>query len=550
MKRQMTSDTVRLFTFCFLLLVSCSNPKLDNPFDLQTTLAAPSNLLIEQTSVTSCKLTWTDNATNEHGFRIDRKKDDEAWQMGYAEVAENVTELIEENLEATSTYSYKVCGCADENSTETIEGTIHMEFPAPTNLQIVQTSVTSCKLTWEDNSIGEEGFRIDRKKDNEAWQVGYAEVGANVTDLVEENLEITSTYSYKVFGFADVISTETTEVMINMDFPAPTNLIYTFENVTWPNADVRMNWDYTMAGIDGFKVKKNGTLLDAILPAGTTEWIDYGANIGTGVSYEVAAFFQDTMSAYSNEVSFQISDDLIFVQGGSFEMGDHFNEGSTAELPVHTVTLDNFFIAEHEVTQGEYEAVVGSNPAHSYGVGDDYPVYYVSWYDAVTFCNLKSQQEGLTPCYNLTDWSCDFSANGYRLPTEAEWEYAARGGINWTDDYRYSGCHEESELGDYAWYSSNSSIQTHEVGTKLPNQLGIYDMSGNVWEWCNDWYDANYYSNSPGNNPQGAAASSYRVLRGGSWFNFEGYCRAANRSNFNPGSSNFGPGGFRILRTP
>ncbi len=122
------------------------------------------------------------------------------------------------------------------------------------------------------------------------------------------------------------------------------------------------------------------------------------------------------------------SSEIIFVQGGTFEMGDHYNEGYYDELPVHSVTLDDFFIGNYEVFQAEYEAVVGTNP--SYFIGDDLPVEQVSWYDAVTFCNLKSQQEGLTPCYNLDDWSCDFSANGYRLPTEAEWEYAARGGAN------------------------------------------------------------------------------------------------------------------------
>jgi formylglycine-generating enzyme required for sulfatase activity len=166
----------------------------------------------------------------------------------------------------------------------------------------------------------------------------------------------------------------------------------------------------------------------------------------------------------------------------------------------------------------------------------------------VTYCNLKSQQHGLTPCYNLSDWSCDFSANGYRLPTEAEWEYAARGGINWTDDYRYSGCHEESELGDYAWYYSNSSMQTHEVGTKLPNQLGIYDMSGNVYEWCNDWYDHAYYSISPASNPIGPVSSSYRVMRGGGWLNGASYSRVAYRLDYIPAYSDRSIG-FRLVRS-
>ena len=237
--------------------------------------------------------------------------------------------------------------------------------------------------------------------------------------------------------------------------------------------------------------------------------------------------------------------DLIFVEGGSFEMGDHFNEGSTNELPLHDVTLNSFYIGQYEVTQGEYEAVMGSNPAHNYGVGDDYPVYSVSWYNAVEYCNALSIQVELTPCYNLSDWSCDFSANGYRLPTEAEWEYSSRGGVNWTDNYRYSGTTDN--LGDYAWYSSNSSSQTHEVGSKLPNQLDIYDMSGNVYEWCNDRYSSNYYSSSPVDNPTGPDSGSGRVRRGGYWDGYAVGCRVANRSNYSPGYG-YHDLGFRILR--
>ncbi len=267
-------------------------------------------------------------------------------------------------------------------------------------------------------------------------------------------------------------------------------------------------------------------------------------------SYTIYAKAFDTSdnSATSDVITVtSIPGEMIFVQGGTFEMGDHYNEGQSDEIPVHSVTLDDFYIGKYEVTQTEYEAVVGNNP--SYFSGDNLPVEQVTWCDAVTFCNLKSQQEGLTPCYNLNDWSCDFSANGYRLPTEAEWEYAARGGVNWTDDYRYSGCHEYIVLPDYAWYYSNSGSHTHEVGTRLPNQLDTYDMSGNVWEWCNDWYNSNYYSSSPSNNPQGPASGSLRVIRCGSWLFPGGVCRVAFRDYFYP-EFGFDDLGFRFVRTP
>jgi len=233
---------------------------------------------------------------------------------------------------------------------------------------------------------------------------------------------------------------------------------------------------------------------------------------------------------------------MVFVQGGTFEMGSN---KVTREKPIHSVTVDDFYISETEVTQAEWKAVMGNNPSRF--KGDNLPVERVSWYDAVEFCNKKSEMEGLTPCYSgkKKKIKCNFNANGYRLPTEAEWEYAARGGIHHTDDYKYAGT--TANLGDYAWYYSNSSSQTHAVGTKLPNQLGIYDMSGNVYEWCNDWYDSNYYSSSPQNNPTGPTNGSYRVLRGGSWDNYADYCRVAFRGRNDP-NSGYLYYGFRFLR--
>jgi formylglycine-generating enzyme required for sulfatase activity len=130
------------------------------------------------------------------------------------------------------------------------------------------------------------------------------------------------------------------------------------------------------------------------------------------------------------------------------------------------------------------------------------------------------------------------------LPTEAEWEYASRGGVNWTDNYRYSGTTDN--LGDYAVYSANDPGHSEVVGSKLPNQLDIYDMSGNVWEWCNDWYLSSYYGSSPANNPPGPDSGSNRMLRSGHWYVSAYYCRVADRSNLRPGYSSYGIG-FRIL---
>ncbi|MDR2923307.1 MAG: formylglycine-generating enzyme family protein, partial [Treponema sp.] len=189
---------------------------------------------------------------------------------------------------------------------------------------------------------------------------------------------------------------------------------------------------------------------------------------------------------------------FVRVEGGTFQMGS--NSGNDDEKPVHTVTVKSFSIGKYEVTQKEWYEVMGSNP--SYFKGDNRPVECVSWYDAVEYCNKRSEKEGLTPAYtidksgkdpNNTNGDDDIkwlvrrnrNANGYRLPTEAEWEYAARGGNGSPGNYTYSG---SNTAGEVAWYSSNSGGSTHDVGTRAANNLGIHDMSGNVYEWCWDWY--------------------------------------------------------------
>ena len=200
-----------------------------------------------------------------------------------------------------------------------------------------------------------------------------------------------------------------------------------------------------------------------------------------------------------------ISFDMVFVEGGTFQMGS--KKGDSDENAVHKVTLSNYYIGQTEVTQELWEAVMGGNP--SYFKGAKNPVNGVSWYDC---------QEFIRKLNSLTGAS-------FRLPTEAEWEFAARGG-NKSRDYKYSG---RDDLGSVAWYSDNSDSEVHTVGSKLPNELGLYDMSGNVWEWCADWYSGSYYGTSPSNNPTGPSTGSRRVKRGGSWGNSASFCRVANR---------------------
>ncbi len=255
-----------------------------------------------------------------------------------------------------------------------------------------------------------------------------------------------------------------------------------------------------------------------------------GIQAGTSEEKAQDSLVAPSLRAGTSEVT---PPSMIKVSGGSFQMGSI--DGKDDEQPVHKVTVSSFWIGKHEVTQAEWYEVMGSNP--SSWKGDNLPVEQVSWYDAVDYCNQRSKKEGLTPCYSGSGESitCNWNANGYRLPTEAEWEFAARGGVM-SKGYIYSG---SNDLGSVAWFNGNSGYQTHSVGGKSANELGIQDMSGNVWEWCWDWYDEGYYAKTPGSDPTGAGSGSYRVLRGGSWDYYGGnYCRVAIRGGNGPDNRN------------
>ena len=197
---------------------------------------------------------------------------------------------------------------------------------------------------------------------------------------------------------------------------------------------------------------------------------------------------------------------MVSIPGGEFKMGA--DDGPIDVKPAHQVKVDGFLMDQHEITQEVYEKVMGKNPSRRKNPKN--PVEQVTWSAAVKFCNARSIQEGLTPCYDLKTWECDFAANGYRLPTEAEWEYACRAGSTSSVLLRRPG----EELRSYAWFEGNSDSKPHPVGQRKPNAWGLYDMAGNVWEWCNDFYGAKYYRTSPGGqSPRPAARREARAQR-------------------------------------
>jgi sulfatase modifying factor 1 len=250
-----------------------------------------------------------------------------------------------------------------------------------------------------------------------------------------------------------------------------------------------------------------------------------------------------------------IMPEMVLVEAGSFQMGS--TDGNADEQPVHTVHITRpFYMAKCAVTFEEYDRfcddTIGRSRPDDGGRGrGNLPVINVTWYDAVAYCNWLSEKEGLNSCYSgkgrLTQ--CDFSADGYRLPTEAEWEYAARGGQK-SQGYIYAG---SDNPGDVAWYADNSGGKIYPVAQKQPNELGLYDMSGNLFEWCWDWYGRDYYASSPASDPTGPPPPNTgrpwehnRARRSGSWREDADSIRITCRSS--DYASYVGDNGFRLVR--
>jgi formylglycine-generating enzyme required for sulfatase activity len=253
---------------------------------------------------------------------------------------------------------------------------------------------------------------------------------------------------------------------------------------------------------------------------------------------------------------------MVLIPAGTFTMGSPNDELGRLdrEGPQHQVTLTrSFYLQTTEVTQAQWESVMGNNPSYFSGCGGDCPVETVNWWEAIAYVNQLSVAEGLPTCYTLSGcgatlpgqgMTCTgvtvnatggnpYLCQGYRLPTEAEWEYAYRAG---TTTAFYNGgisvpdCSYDANLDAIGWYCGNSGSTMHPAAQKVPNAWGLYDMSGNVLEWVWDWYSSTYYSSSPAEDPLGPESGSSRVLRGGSWSDYAQGCRAAYRSSAAPGS--------------
>jgi formylglycine-generating enzyme required for sulfatase activity len=533
------------------------------------TFPAPTNLTYSKENIYTIKLNWQQTSNGEDGFKIDKKVGAANWVVGYATVGENAVTWTDTSAEINQNLEYRVYAYKGNNSTTSVTtNAIDNTFPAPTNLTTTQISITSANITWNDNSTGEEKFEIERKLSADANFIKIGEVTGSATTTkayTDTTLVPSSTYDYRVKGVYGTSSSAyiSKTGYVNI-FSAPTNLTATVESET----SIKLTWTDNSVGEEGFKIDRKvgteGTWVTNYTTLGSdlTSWTDEDTSPGSIFYYRISAYFSSYNSTYSNETAAIWT--LMAIPIGSFSMGQ-----DGVATPVHTVNITRpYYLGKFEVTQKEWQTIMGGVPSPAYGAGDNYPVYYISWYSTLVYCNKRSIAEGLSPCYTIDGSSnpdiwgsiplsrsavwdaviCDFNAKGYRLPTEAEWEYAARYNDNRT--YPWGNSSPTSSLCNYA---SNVAAST-EVGSYIlgNNALEICDLAGNVSEWTWDWMDT--YPSTSQTDPTGPSTTKFtRIQRGGGWSYPSGDIRSAVRSADDPFDISAGSSpsvyGFRVART-
>ncbi|HNX01470.1 MAG TPA: SUMF1/EgtB/PvdO family nonheme iron enzyme [Candidatus Cloacimonadota bacterium] len=329
----------------------------------------------------------------------------------------------------------------------------------------------------------------------------------------------------------------------------PVKQTLTVQITTLPSGQIRLSWN-AMTGATGYNIYQCNSAENCSSPS----WLLIVALPSSSLSYQ----FTPTSSKRFYYVTYDsalLPPHFVEVDGGTFNNG------------YADMTISSFIMDKYEMTQSSYQAVMGVNPANSYGVGANKPVYFVSWFNAIEFCNRRSMQEGLNPCYtyygcgtNPDNWpsgwntndnnqsniECNWIANGYRLPTAMEWIFAARGG-NLSHDYPFSGSDNADDVAWWGYYvGGDSDFGCHDIGLKTPNELGIYDMSGNVYEWVWDLYGD--YPTTPQTNPHGPETGVIHEFHGGCWGWFSDWCNVFYR-RYNGASDTTMQGvGIRLVR--
>ncbi len=527
------------FRLCATTIINPGQP------EESTIPEAPTNLVATATGQTTISLTW-DAVQNATSYKV--YSNGNVVVSGFAQ-----TTYIVKNLTPGTQYCYEVKAVNEAGESEASESAcattesepVTPTVPAaPTNLVATATGQTTISLTWTavPNATSYNVYSNEN----------VVASGLTVTSYTVEGLTAGTEYCYNVTAVNEIGESEhsaeacaTTESVPTAP-AAPTNLVATATGQT----TISLTWD-AVQNATSYNVYNGETVVVSGLTV--TSYTVEGLTAGTQYCYKVTAVNEIGESEHSTEACATtefppivietitvngVSFNMIQVEGGTFKMGSEYNpyDGITDyadEEPAHNVTLTTYSIGETEVTQELWKAVMGSDSPASWGELMNNDVYYpqrpaefMSWGD--------SEESTIGDCQTFISKLNELTGKNFRLPTEAEWEYAARGG-NRSKGYMYSG---SNDVGEVAWYSGNlvdqtGKTKTHDVKTKKANELGIYDMSGNVLEWCNDWYGGNYYGNSPGENPQGPdqaeTSTKHRVSRGGGWGHEAEYCRVAKR---------------------
>ena len=487
-----------------------------SPTSLNLTLAAPTDLsanMIERNGKLVVDLSWTASQYAQ-SYTVYRSSSS---SRTYRVLAENITSTSWTDSSPLSGYNYYKVAASGYGLTGSQSSPTSLNFTlaAPTFLSASMTERNGklvVDLSWRASQYAQ-SYTVYRSSSSSGT---YSVVAENVTSTSwtdSSPLSGNNYYKVEASGYG-LTSSQSSPTSLNFTLAAPTDLSV---NMIERNGKlvVDLSWtasqyaqSYTVYRLED----SSGTYSVVAENITSTSWTDSSplsgnnfykvVSVGYGLASDSA--FASIITSPETFTVKGVQFTMMPVEGGTFQMGSE--TGDSDEKPVHEVKLNGFSIGQTEVTQELWEAVMGTNP--SYWKGLKLPVEKVSWDNCQTF---------ITKLNSLT-------GQQFRLPTEAEWEYAARGG-NQSKGYTYSG---SNNLEDVAWYTSNSGSETHNVGTKSPNELGIYDMSGNVWEWCQDWVDS--YSSSSQTNPAGPSSGSRRVIRGGSWRSSVGGCRVAYRS--------------------
>ena len=433
------------------------------------------------------------------------------------------------------TFITLILSCEKRNWDNPFDPQVHNNLPAPENFLAEVIDDETIKLSWDYEISGIDGFVIDKKINDGSWINSYQSLGD--VRIFEDNVDLQqgNRYYYKIRAywneFNSIYSENQAYFTVNIPvFSLAGGTYYEGQTISiscsTPGAEIR----YTIDGSE---------------PTQSSHLYNNPIVINSSFTLKAKAFKDNWISSDLVSENYYHNESMIFVEGGSFSPSSSYH-----------VTLSSFYLSKYEVTQSEWASVMTGNnnvisatPSHtSYGIGDTNPVNQVSWYDVMVYCNRRSIQEGLMPVYakagdtnpnnwgtvptsSNSDWNAiamNMSANGYRLPTEMEWEWAARGGVPAQQAGTFNTTYAGSDnIDDVAWYDSNSGSSTKPVGTKAPNELGLYDMSGNVREWCWDW-KLSYPSGSI-TDPVGPNSGSARMSRGGGWYYDAYYCTVSDR---------------------